>query len=374
MAITTHSGQQQQQQQPFQSAPPPTTSLRSLLNQGLSLTEAKDIKEKCGKCSATLWSNTVPVRCNCCNKGFCQKCSTGPKAWSHDISWNCDKCAKILQQSSSVNITQLPAPTNTIPSLQLPTQSWDKLTIIQWNVDGICLKLLELHDRLINSDIDIVATQESKVCKADKTWLIEGYSTIQKEQNILGNGLLFFVRNDVIFKNLHSLKQTSMEILSIQVCTSKSLQIEVYNIYIPNTTTQQTHFDPNLINQSPYYIIIGNFNWHSHLWHHAQPPDARGDKITGWIIDKDLHMLKDGSATCPSRITRNDSTQNLSLCGYNWSTKTSWTLAEPIGNSEHLPITIIINHNHQSSSIHISLFNNDSHIFNLTSRRQDQTK
>ena len=85
-------------------------------------------------------------------------------------------------------------------------------------------------------------------------------------------------------------------------------------------------------------------------------------------------MLKDGSATCPSQITRNDSTQNLSLCGYNWSTKTSWTLAEPIGNSEHLPITIIINHNHQSSSIHISLFNNDSHIFNLTSRRQDQTK
>ena len=143
-----HQHQQQQQQSFQQSAPPPTTSLRSLLNQGLSLTEAKDIKEKCGKCSATLWSNTVPVRCNRCNKGYCQKCSTVPKAWSHDISWNCDKCAKILQQSSSVKITQLPAPTNTIPSLQLPAQSWDKLTIIQWNVDGICLKLLELHDRL----------------------------------------------------------------------------------------------------------------------------------------------------------------------------------------------------------------------------------
>lgn len=55
-------------------------------------------------------------------------------------------------------------------------------------------------------------------------------------------------------------------------------------------------------------------------------------------------MLKDGSATCPSQITRNDSTQNLSLCGYNWSTKTSWTLAEPIGNLDYLPITIVINH------------------------------
>ena len=35
---------------------------------------------------------------------------------------------------------------------------------------------------------------------------------------------------------------------------------------------------------------------------------------------------------------------DISLCGSNWSAKTSWKLAEPIGNSDHLPIIIKLNH------------------------------
>ena len=255
------------------------------------------------------------------------------KASSCEVNWNWDKCAKILLQSSSASISQLCAPTNTIPSQQLPTQSRDKLTAIQWNANGIHPKLLELRDRLINLDIDTIAIQESKLRKADKTPLIEGSATIRKDwNNILGGGLLFFVYNDMTFEKLHSLEKAGMEILSIQVCTSKSLWIEVYNLYIPNTTTQQIHFDPNLINPSPHSIIVGDFHGHSHLWDHIQPPNTQGENITDWIINKDLHVLNDGSATRTSWITKNDSTPDLSLCGHNWSTKTSWTLAELIGN------------------------------------------
>ena len=111
-----------------------------------------------------------------------QKCSTGPKASSREINWNCGKYAKIMQQSSSANITQPPAPTNTTPSQQLPTQSWDKLTIIQWNADRIRLKMLELRDKLINWDIGIVVIQESKLWKTNKTPFIEGYATIRKDK------------------------------------------------------------------------------------------------------------------------------------------------------------------------------------------------
>ena len=62
---------------PLRPTPP---SLKSLLDQGLSLADAKTSKEKCAKCSAAWRSNTVPVRCSLCSKGFHQKCSTGPKA------------------------------------------------------------------------------------------------------------------------------------------------------------------------------------------------------------------------------------------------------------------------------------------------------
>ena len=109
----------------------------------------------------------------------------------------------------------------------------------------------------------------------------------------------------MIFEKLQSLKKAGMEILSVRVRTQKSLRIEIYNIYIPYTTTQPTHFDPNLINPSPHSIIIGDFNSHSHLWDHVQPPDAWGDKITDWIINNDLHVLNDGSPTRTSRITGN---------------------------------------------------------------------
>ena len=126
-----HQQLHQQQQEQFQQQPAPLhpPSLWSLLSQGLSLAEVKDIKDKCGKSSITLRSNTVPVRCNRCNKSYHQKDISGPKVSSRDIYWNCEKCAKILQQCSSANIPQ-PAPTNTTPSQQLPTQSRGKLTII----------------------------------------------------------------------------------------------------------------------------------------------------------------------------------------------------------------------------------------------------
>ena len=39
-----------------------------------------------------------------------------------------------------------------------------------------------------------------------------------------------------------------------------------------------------------------------------------------------------------------DSTPDIFLCGSNWSARTSWRLAEPIGSSDHLPIIIELNH------------------------------
>ena len=120
MVVNTPVSQHEQQQLQQQAAPQPPPSLRSLVSQGLSLAEAKNIKENCGKCSVTLWSNTVHVSCYHCNKGHHQKCSTGPKGLPCDIDWNCNKCAKILQQSSSANIPQPPAPNNTTPSQKLP--------------------------------------------------------------------------------------------------------------------------------------------------------------------------------------------------------------------------------------------------------------
>ena len=196
--------------QPGTSSPHPTPpSLHSLLTQGISLADAKIYKEKCAKCFAALRSNTIPVRCNACKKGFHQKCSTGPKASTHDDLWKCEKCTK-LQQTCLTTTTncRLPEHTNSSPSQPLLVAVRNNLKIYQWNADGIRPKFVELRDRLINPNIDILAIQESKLRKADKTPFIEGYATVRKDRsNILKGGLLLFIRTDIIFEKLHSSKK-----------------------------------------------------------------------------------------------------------------------------------------------------------------------
>ena len=135
-----------------------------------------------------------------------------------------------------------------------------------------------------------------------------------------------------------------MEILSIRLKTTKSTWLGLYNIYLPNTSTQHNSFDPSLIKPSPSSLILGDLNGNSQMWDLLQPPDSRGDKTLNWILGNNLQILNDGFATRTSRITGNDSTPSISLCGSNWSAKTSWRLAEPIGSSDHLPTVFEINH------------------------------
>ena len=188
--------------QPDTSSPCPTQlSLHSLLAQSMSLADAKGSKEKCAKCCAALRSNTISVRCNACKKGYHQKCSTGPKASTRDDLWKCEKCAKLRQtRLTTPTDCHLPEPTNSTRSQPLLGAVPNKLKIYQWDADGICPKFVELRDRLINSYIDV---------RKDRN-------------NILGGGLLLFIRTDIVFEKLHSFEKACMEILSIRLKTTKS--------------------------------------------------------------------------------------------------------------------------------------------------------
>ena len=108
-----------------------------------------------------------------------------------------------------------------------------------------------------------------------------------------------------------------MEILSIRLKTTKSIWLELYNIYLPNTSTQYNSFDPSLIKPDLSSLILGdlNLNGRSQMWDSFQPQDQRGDKILDWILNNGLHILNNGSATRISRITGNDSTPTCPFVG-----------------------------------------------------------
>ena len=87
-------------------------------------------------------------------------------------------------------------------------------------------KFVELCDQLINSDIDVLSVQKSKLRKTNKTLFIKGYSTTRKDwNNMLGGShyklLMVFIWTDIVFKKLLSFEKAGMEILSICLKTAK---------------------------------------------------------------------------------------------------------------------------------------------------------
>ena len=99
-----------------------------------------------------------------------------------------------------------------------------------------------------------------------------------------------------------------------------------------------------MVNATLDPIIIRDFNGHSHLWDPIQPPDSRDKEQEEWIYDLNLHVLNNGSPTRTSCITGNNSSLNLSISARTLWTKTSWKTADPISNSNHLPIQIDIHY------------------------------
>ena len=150
-----------------------------------------------------------------------------------------------------------------------------------------------------------MAVQESKLWKTDKTPFIKGYATTWNDQNsITGGDLLFFIRTDIVFEQLHSLKNARMEILSIRLKTTKSTSLELYSVYLPSTCTQHYSSNPSLIKPGPSSLFLGDLNGHSQMWDSFQPQKQRGNEILDWILDNDLHIINDGSATRTSRAHR----------------------------------------------------------------------
>lgn len=131
-----------------------------------------------------------------------------------------------------------------------------------------------------------------------------------------------------------------MEILPIRLKTSNSTWFELYNVFPPNTPTQNNSLDLSLIKLGPSSLILSNLNDHAQMLDLFQTSSFCGDEILDINLDNDLQILKDSSVTGTSRITEIDSIPNISLFGSNWSVKTFLKPAEPIGSPNHLRIVI----------------------------------
>ena len=143
---------------------------------------------------------------------------------------------------------------------------------MQWNADGIGNKIFELQEYLVNSNVDVLAVQESKLLstgpKADKDSKIPGYYIQRKDRENAenrGGGLLFYIKNDVRFQPVNKMERFGLETHTIRVQLKRRDWVKITNCYLPSSSTQETRFDPSLLPSGPDSIIVGDLNGHSHL-------------------------------------------------------------------------------------------------------------
>ena len=74
------------------------------------------------------------------------------------------------------------------------------------------------------------------------------------------------------------------------------------------------------------------------MWDDHAASDDRGAELEDWLIENELTVLNDNSPTRINPATGGRSSPDITLCGSNWSYKTTWTTGEGMGKSDHSPI------------------------------------
>ena len=238
-------------------------------------------KRTCKGCKKTIARNTTGIACTDC-KGLFHKVCVGRRGSTRDqvemyaggLSWTCGCVPTNSQPGNEQDAEERGSRARFVPK--------GTLRLLQWNADGIKLKISELGERMKNLDMDIALIQESKLREKDKTPRIEGYSTVRADRRgpKPGGGLISFLKKDIAFEYRPCWNQMTGNVESsrLKIRLSKKSWITLHNLYIPPnrvTNTKEVLVLDNLPADKNSFFG-GDLNGHSQLWDQSQLQDSRG--------------------------------------------------------------------------------------------------
>ena len=166
-----------------------------------------------------------------------------------------------------------------------------KLTILQWNADGISNKKSELNEVLLRYEADMAIIQEAKLTPLQETPHFQGFTTIRKDRELVrkdtirrGGGLLTLVRNEISFTEHKDWGGLCTEGIKIKISVSNEESIAITNIYRPpvrNNEEDGRRQDElsKWLRVEPKSVIAGDFNLHSKVWSRLDRRDEEADKL-----------------------------------------------------------------------------------------------
>ena len=176
--------------------------------------------------------------------------------------------------------------------------------------------------------------------KPEHTPTFKHYSAYYKS-NIQGHGgVCILVKNSFIHSQVHF--QADLEAVAVCI-TINNKTYTVASVYVPPSgTLNELAFDRMIKSFSSRYLVLGDFNGHSHLWG-ANQDNERGKVVEKLINSHNLILLNDSVHTRFNSYHQTSSLLDLSLCHPSvYMDVACEVLLDRLG-SDHHPIIITAN-------------------------------
>ena len=239
--------------------PTPARLLRLLLLMAVIESNPGPSSWRCTVCTSVIRRKQCSVRYYGCLKRCHLRCSgvAHPNDWDSDYRASCcptittavsratssttPPSHAVLTRSTSAFGHSATIPTHAAPSTPTPFR------VMQFNVNGLTGKMLELVHFLMQNDIMVAAVQESKLNAKSRLCRCPGFTIIRKDrERDRSGGLAFLVRDTVQFRSLDiPPSPTTLEQQAIAIQSGDG-ELAIVNIYIPPVSSSTTGYVPSL--------------------------------------------------------------------------------------------------------------------------------
>lgn len=214
--------------------------------------------------------------------------------------------------------------------------------IMQWNINGLRNQYEQLQELIVEENLDIICLQETNL-KVNQSINIKNYNCYNKirlDCLAASGGASILVKNNIYSDEIKI--NTTIEAVAAKLILNNK-NVTICNVYLSNKYELDAKEVQNLISQLPQpFILLGDFNSHSTLWG-SNKNDKRGKIIEDIIMNNDLVLLNDTSATHFNVATGKSSAIDLTICSSELATSLEWHTLEYLYSSDHYPIIVSIN-------------------------------
>ena len=210
----------------------------------------------------------------------------------------------------------------------------DKLSIAQWNIQGLRPKYEELRSIFHDKNLLVACLQETLL--GDSTWQPPKTFKLEKNPNIDGSrGVAVVLHSSLQYTRLPL--RTTLEAVAVSINSGR--KITVCSIYLsPNANITREEL-VGIIQQLPRpFLLLGDFNAKHPLWGHRSPANQRGKLLEKIIMEESMAILNDDSPTHYHVQTQTFSTIDLSLCSTDALGLFDLQTDSNLHGSDHFPI------------------------------------